>query len=120
MGLVADFDEPYVNAHAVGVAANTALERVLNVESMANLGNRLARESGGGGGRDHTEMPRIKFAEPDGHLGRQAGAEIVLLRVAAEIVERQDYQAHLSAGELRRLRVRAVAVPGLPVFAPRC
>ncbi len=82
-----------INAHVVAVAAHAAFERILNIECAANLRERFPGKRIGRGGRNHAETMRVEAAKPRDHLVGQSGAEVVLLGIAAEILERQDHQA---------------------------
>ena len=83
-------DELHVDAHAAAAALDAAFENIADVQLAADLlqVDRLALVGEGGVAPDHERAPNAR------EVGRQALRhpidEMLLLRVAADIGERQD------------------------------
>src|SRR5215472_8926579 len=85
VSLVAHLNQLDVDPHVVAIAAHAPFENVLDIKSAANLRDGLAGNCVRGGGCDHAEVLWVETAKPRNHFVGQAGAEVVLVRVAAEI-----------------------------------
>src|SRR5215510_10286286 len=94
VSLVAHLDESRRNSQAVGFAAHAAFKDVGGAQSAAYSRNVLIAflEGHRRSARDDSEALRLQPPEARNHLLGQAVTEIILLRVAAQILERKHGQ----------------------------
>src|SRR5207245_5729015 len=110
--LVADLNELDVDTHTVGVATHAAFQGIPDIECTANLRERFSGKRVGRGSRNHAEVRRVEAAKPRDHLVGQASAEVVLLWIAAEILERQDHEADFFWRQIPEVNPAVGAVRG--------
>ena len=89
MTAVLGVDQLHVDSHLALIALDRTLQYVADAKLLADLPcvNILALESEGGVARDHEGAAQA--GKPGGEIFRDAVGEIILIRIAGEICERQ-------------------------------
>ena len=94
MYLISHVDELYGDSHLVAIAADAALEHVVDTQFLSDLGDilRCMFVRHGRSPRDHAQLVSIQFAELGDHLLGQAVRKVVFRSVATEVLEGQHSQ----------------------------
>ena len=110
LDLIARTNQLGRDAHAAALGANGAFQKVVGAELAPDLGEGLGLTFGerGGDPADDAEPVGVDLPEPRDDLLGQAVGQVRSIRIATEVLERQDGDGHADGGASRPSSVHAI------------
>ena len=108
MALVARLDELCVNSNPVPFATNTSFQKKIRIGLAPDLGGILMRTLilHGSGAGDHAKALRVQPAELRDHLLRHTVSNVFLVRIVAQVQERQYHKHNFSSRSFASYKIK--------------